>query len=49
MSRDEKLYPNPDEFRPERFLGNPQIEDKAFSPWNYIFGTGKRYQSIPPR
>jgi len=48
MSRDERLYPEPEVFRPERFLGRPNTEDRAFNPWNYIFGTGKRYQSIPP-
>lgn len=44
MSRDEKLYPDPEVFRPERFLGQPDTKDRAFNPWNYIFGTGKRYQ-----
>ena len=45
MSRDEQLYPDPEVFRPERFLGSPPTDVKAFNPWNYIFGTGKRYQS----
>ena len=49
MTRDERLYPDPEIFRPERFLGHPHTEDKAFNPWNYTFGTGKRYQSILPR
>ena len=48
MSRDERLYPDPEVFRPERFLGDPHTEDKAFNPWNYIFGTGKRYRSTLP-
>ena len=48
MSRDERLYPDPEVFRPERFLGRPHTEDKAFNPWNYVFGTGKRYQLILP-
>lgn len=48
MSRDERLYPNPDVFRPERFLGKPPTEDRAFNPWNYTFGTGKRYQIDSP-
>jgi len=48
MSRDERLYPDPEIFRPERFLGPPPTEDRAFNPWNYTFGTGKRYQSILP-
>lgn len=48
MSRDEKLYPDPEVFRPERFLGDPHTQDRAFNPWNYIFGTGKRYQSASP-
>jgi len=46
MSRDGQLYPDPEVFRPERFLGDPHTQDKAFNPWNYIFGTGKRYPSI---
>ena len=46
MSRDERLYPDPEDFRPERFLGRPHAEGRAFNPWNYIFGTGKRYRSV---
>jgi len=42
MSRNEQLYPDPEVFRPERFLRHQDTEDKAFNPWNYIFGTGKR-------
>ena len=46
MSRDAQLYPDPEVFRPERFLGIPPTDDRAFNPWNYIFGTGKRYQLV---
>ncbi|EPS99958.1 hypothetical protein FOMPIDRAFT_1123474 [Fomitopsis schrenkii] len=39
MARDENMYDNPDEFRPERFLeANPEIED----PRNIVFGYGRR-------
>ena len=49
MSRDEHLYPDPEVFRPERFLGHSYTKDRAFDLWNYIFGTGKRYQLIISR
>lgn len=38
ISRDEKMYPDPLEFRPERFLGSsPQLDPRKF-----IFGFGRR-------
>ncbi|KAG1788222.1 cytochrome P450 [Suillus plorans] len=38
ISRDEKMYPDPSEFRPERFLGSsPQLDPRKF-----IFGFGRR-------
>ena len=40
------MYPDPEVFRPERFMGDPHAEEKAFSPWNYVFGTGRRYQPV---
>ena len=39
MSRDSSVYPDPEVFRPERFLGeNPQMD-----PENIAFGYGRRY------
>lgn len=38
MSRDKGMYPDPLEFRPERFLGpSPQLDPRKF-----IFGFGRR-------
>jgi len=38
MSRDEAFYDNPEEFRPERFLG----PDPALDPYQFAFGFGRR-------
>jgi len=37
LSRIESIYPDPGEFRPERFLENPRLRDKGFA-----FGRGGR-------
>ena len=43
MSRDPVAYPDPDEFKPERFLDkNGNIDDKVLSPYEYVFGFGRR-------
>jgi len=38
MSRDEEVYPLPEEFLPERFLG----EDRQLDPKEFAFGFGRR-------
>lgn len=43
MMRDEKLYPNPDIFNPERFLDEVDLQTEAKrDPRNYVFGFGRR-------
>jgi len=45
MLRNETMYPDPESFRPERFLENvglsPEMERKR-NPKNYVFGFGRR-------
>ncbi|KAI0677671.1 CyP450 monooxygenase [Trametes maxima] len=38
LSRDPQEYPDPEEFRPERFLGSNPAKD----PMAYVFGSGRR-------
>ncbi|KAG8972267.1 hypothetical protein FRC05_010210 [Tulasnella sp. 425] len=48
VSRDHRLYQNPTEFNPERFLrrnengGSPTLDPSALSPWEFGFGFGLR-------
>ena len=44
MLRDENLYPDAENFKPERFLEktSPEIERKR-DPRNFVFGFGRRY------
>jgi len=45
MVRDEKLYPQPDEFLPERFLVDMDEQTKKrMNPRNFVFGFGRRYE-----
>jgi len=39
MSRDDEVYPYPEEFLPERFLG----EERQLDPREFAFGFGRRY------
>ena len=48
MSRDEKRYPEPEVFRPERFLtADGKLNPNADDPFDFVFGFGRRYITIP--
>ncbi|KAI0669080.1 cytochrome P450 [Trametes maxima] len=42
MTRDPRHYPNPEEFRPERFLGPGFEKNKIPLPSSFVFGFGRR-------
>jgi len=42
MLRDERDYPEPHEFRPERFLRNGKLDDSVRDPMDIAFGFGRR-------
>ncbi|KAI0027606.1 cytochrome P450 monooxygenase [Vararia minispora EC-137] len=42
MSRDEEMYENPEEFRPERFLNLSTDDLNVRNPKNFVFGFGRR-------
>ena len=39
---DPDAYENPDEFRPERFLRDGQLNKDVRDPYDFVFGFGKR-------
>ena len=42
MSNDEQDYPEPREFRPERFLWNGKLDHLVRDPVDIAFGFGRR-------
>jgi len=42
MSNNEQDYPEPREFRPERFLKNGQLDGSVRDPMDIAFGFGRR-------
>ena len=47
MARDPKAYPNPEEFKPERFLKDGALDPSVRDPQKYAFGFGRRYVPAP--
>ena len=46
--RDERYFPEPEEFKPERFAEKPEnaASEEIFNPFNSVFGFGRRYAFI---
>ncbi|KAJ3488150.1 hypothetical protein NLI96_g3051 [Meripilus lineatus] len=42
MSRNEEIYPDPEDFRPERFLAHNEREKGTTNPRDFVFGFGRR-------
>jgi cytochrome P450 len=42
MLNDEQAYPEPREFRPERFLKNGKLDNSVRDPMDIAFGFGRR-------
>ena len=42
MLNDERVYPEPREFKPERFLKNGKLDTSVRDPMDIAFGFGRR-------
>jgi len=42
VTRDEKLFPDPETFNPDRYLKDGKIDPTVFSPEERVFGGGRR-------
>lgn len=47
MSRNEDVYPEPEVFRPERFLDLTKTELDNIDPKDFTFGFGRRLVFLP--
>lgn len=48
MSRDPEVYPEPEEFRPERFLRDGAPDPAVRDSRKFAFGFGRRCVRLPP-
>ncbi|KAJ3010156.1 hypothetical protein NUW54_g2574 [Trametes sanguinea] len=47
ITRDTRFFPDPEEFRPERYLVPKEQRDELLLPSSFLFGYGRRYAASP--